>query len=270
MDWEVGEQAFGGLSHPTPTLSVAAREALQTSSRWPAGKRVVDVALSVALLLAALPVLLVVALAIKLDSPGPVFYRVRRVGYGGRVFDMLKFRKMHRDVGGGPLTTTGDPRLTRVGSVLTSTRLDELPQLWDVLRGRMSIVGPRPEDPRFVALHRPEYERILSVRPGITGITQLAYAEERDLLDPGDPVGDYVTRILPGKVALDCLYVQRHRLRLDLAVLRWTLVALLLRRPVAVNRTSARMTYRKRPRENAVSRPVRHQLSGSGLKRSLG
>src|SRR5947209_12082227 len=118
-----------------------------------AGKRLSDVVFSGLLLLVLLPALLLIALAIKLDSRGPVFYRVRRVGYRGRTFAMLKFRKLHHGAAGGPLTAAGDPRLTRVGRILTRTRLDELPQLWDVLRGRMSLVGPRPEDPGFVLLH---------------------------------------------------------------------------------------------------------------------
>ena len=130
-----------------------------------------------------------IALAIKLDSRGPVFYRVRRVGFRGNPLHMLKFRKMHDDAAGGPLTAGGDPRLTRVGAVLTRCRLDELPQLWDVFRGRMSVVGPRPEDPRFVDLHGDAYEHILSVRPGITGLSQLAFAEEANILEAQDIVG---------------------------------------------------------------------------------
>jgi lipopolysaccharide/colanic/teichoic acid biosynthesis glycosyltransferase len=218
---------------------------------WPAAKRGTDIALASLLLLAVVPLLLIVAMAIKLDSPGPVLYRARRIGFRGTQFGMLKFRKMYRDATGGPLTTGSDPRLTRVGAVLTRTRLDELPQLWDVLRGRMSIIGPRPEDPRFVALHPSDYERILAVRPGITGITQLAFADERKLLDEHDPVRDYVTRLLPHKVALDRLYAEHQRPGLDLAVLRWTLVSVLLRRPVAVHRSSGRITLRSRPAETA-------------------
>lgn len=250
------EQVLPGLAPATPIVSVGPSAGLLASSYGLAAKRALDIALAASLLLLTLPILLLLAVAVKLDSPGPVFYKVRRVGYRGRVFDMLKFRKMHRDAGEFPLTVCADSRLTRVGSLLTRTRLDELPQLYDVLRGRMSLVGPRPEDPRFVALHRSEYDRILSVRPGITGITQLAYAEERRLLDTENPVDGYIKAILPKKVGLDSLYVQRHSLRLDLSVLRWTLVAVLFRRPVAVNRASARMTLRKRPGEVRRAEPT--------------
>jgi lipopolysaccharide/colanic/teichoic acid biosynthesis glycosyltransferase len=211
-------------------------------------KRAFDVVVSSLLLLAVLPLFALVAIAIKLDSRGPVFYRVRRIGHRGRLFRMTKFRKMRVDATGGPLTTAKDPRFTRVGALLTKTRLDELPQLWDVLRGRMSIVGPRPEDPRFVALHADTYETILSVRPGITGITQLAFADEANILDSEDPISHYVAQILPQKMSLDTLYVSNIRMRLDLAVLVWTVVAMIMGRPVAVHRNTARMRIRQRPR----------------------
>jgi lipopolysaccharide/colanic/teichoic acid biosynthesis glycosyltransferase len=200
------------------------------------------------LLAAVLPLLVLIALAIKLDSRGPVFYRVRRVGFRGKPLLMLKFRKMYDKASGRPLTADDDDRLTRIGKVLARTRLDELPQLWEVVRGRMSIVGPRPEDPEFVGLHGEAYERILSVRPGMTGLSQLAFAEEHKILDDDDLVGDYVSRLLPQKVGLDTLYAGSYGLGMDLAVLRWTVVAVLLRRPVAVNRSNGRMTVRRRPR----------------------
>jgi lipopolysaccharide/colanic/teichoic acid biosynthesis glycosyltransferase len=161
---------------------------------------------------------------------------------------MLKFRKMHDDASGGPLTTGGDPRLTYVGKFLTHARLDELPQLWDVLRGRMSLVGPRPEDPAFVALHPEDYADILTVRPGITGLSQLAYAGEHDILDADSPVDDYVGRILPQKLGMDKLYARRSSLRLDLAVLYWTVATVIMRRPVAVHRNTAKMNIRRRHR----------------------
>jgi lipopolysaccharide/colanic/teichoic acid biosynthesis glycosyltransferase len=214
---------------------------------WPLLKRTFDALFAAALLIAMLPLLIVIAIAIKLDSRGPIFYRVRRVGYQGRPLLMLKFRKMHDDAQGGPLTAAADPRLTRVGALLTSSRLDELPQLWDVLRGRMSIIGPRPEDPVFVALHAERYNTIHAVRPGITGITQLAFADESHILDKHDPIGDYVNRILPSKLQLDAFYAQRNHLRLDAAVLFWTIAAVIMHRPVAVNRATGRMNTRRRP-----------------------
>jgi lipopolysaccharide/colanic/teichoic acid biosynthesis glycosyltransferase len=211
-------------------------------------KRMLDVTVALGLLvLLALPLLLI-AVAVKFDSPGPVFYRVRRVGHRGRPLTMLKFRKMHEHASGIPLTANADPRLTRVGTLLARTRLDELPQLWDVLRGRMSIVGPRPEDPEFVALHRDAYQHILSVRPGITGLSQLAFAEEHSILDQSDLVGDYVGRILPQKVGLDSLYAREYGLLLDLKVLTWTAAAMLLRKRVSVHRRTGALTLRRRPR----------------------
>jgi lipopolysaccharide/colanic/teichoic acid biosynthesis glycosyltransferase len=230
-----------GLGYALPTRATA--------------KRVLDVTLALGfLVLLALPLLLI-ALAVKLDSPGPVFYRVRRVGHRGRPLTMLKFRKMHDRARGIPLTADADPRLTRVGKLLARTRLDELPQLWDVLRGRMSIVGPRPEDPEFVVLHRDAYQQILSVRPGITGLSQLAFAEEHSILDQSDLVGDYVDRILPQKVGLDSLYVRDYGLLMDLKVLTWTMAAMVLRKRVSVHRRTGALTLRRRARQPALVRP---------------
>ncbi len=245
-----------------PVADAATPSAHGTRAVWPFFKRVFDIVLAVSLLIAALPLLMAIAIAIKLDSSGPVFFRVHRVGHRGRRLMMLKFRKMHDDAAGGPLTTGGDPRLTRVGKVLTHARLDELPQLWDVLCGRMSIVGPRPEDPSFVALHPDEYALILTVRPGITGLSQMAYAGEHEILDADSPVDDYVDRILPQKLGMDQLYARRSSLRLDLAVLYWTVVTVIMRRPVAVHRETARMNIRRRRAPRAV--PATEGLAVAG------
>jgi lipopolysaccharide/colanic/teichoic acid biosynthesis glycosyltransferase len=225
---------------------------LRLALPWPEtsghrGKRAFDIVFSALLLIGLVGVFAVIALLIKLDSPGPVFYRVRRVGHRGRPLRMLKFRKMRDDARGGPLTIDGDPRLTTVGRVLTRTRLDELPQLWDVLCGRMSLIGPRPEDPGFVALHDVEYRQILSVRPGITGLSQIAYKAEAAIVDTVNPVEDYVNRILPEKLTLDALYARTNSLALDIRVLYWTFVTVMLRRPVSVSRLDAAMRLRRRP-----------------------
>jgi lipopolysaccharide/colanic/teichoic acid biosynthesis glycosyltransferase len=234
---------------------------LRLALPWPEssghrGKRAFDITVSALLLFCLVGVFAVIALLIKLDSPGPVFYRVRRVGHRGRPLRMLKFRKMRDDARGGPLTVDGDPRLTTVGRVLTRTRLDELPQLWDVLRGRMSLIGPRPEDPGFVALHDVEYREILSVRPGITGLSQIAYKAEAAIVDSDDPVADYVDRILPQKLTLDSLYARSNSFALDLRILYWTLVTVVLRRPVSVSRMDARMRLRRRPQPPAQLVPA--------------
>ena len=209
-------------------------------------KRTLDVVIAGGLLVVMLPLLVLIVVAIQLESPGLPFYRARRVGFRGRPLDVLKFRKMHADAKGLPLTLNGDVRLTRVGALMASTRIDELPQLWNVLRGQMSLVGPRPEDPRFVSLYPEGYERILQVRPGITGWSQLAFASESSILDQNDPVGHYVEAILPAKVRLDCLYAERSRVRHDLAVMIWTAAMMIGRTQVAVHRETGRLGRRQR------------------------
>jgi lipopolysaccharide/colanic/teichoic acid biosynthesis glycosyltransferase len=212
-----------------------------------AAKRGFDTAMALASLLILLPVFLALATLVKLDSRGPVFFRCRRRGLGGCDIHVLKFRKMHHGSRGGALTLQEDSRLTRVGRILAATRLDELPQLWNVLRGDMSLVGPRPEDPRFVDLRGADFEHVLSVRPGITGLSQLAYAKEREILGDDDPTRHYVDRVLPQKIALDTLYASTRTLAMDLAILLWTVVPIVLRRDVAVERDTGRLGLRRRP-----------------------
>jgi lipopolysaccharide/colanic/teichoic acid biosynthesis glycosyltransferase len=210
-------------------------------------KRAFDVIGASFLLLVIAPVLLMCALAIKLDSRGPVFYRARRVGYRGRPLGMLKFRKMHHHATGGALTLVGDERFTRVGRVLAQLKFDELPQLWNVLRGDMSLIGPRPEDPSFVALHPEAYDLILEVRPGITGLSQLAFARESAILDPADPIGFYTGRLLPQKIGLDCLYAREWTHAMDLRIFWWTFAAVVTRTDVAVYRETGTLRRRVRP-----------------------
>ncbi len=191
-------------------------------------KRLFDVAVSVlALLLLALP-MLAIAAWIRLDSPGPVFFRQQRVGRHGVPFAIHKFRTMRADAGGLPLTVGADARITRAGRWLRRTRLDELPQLLDVLAGHMSLVGPRPEVPRYVALYPPALrDRALAVRPGITDPASLEHLDEAALLAAAaDPEREYVERILPRKVALAAAYAERATLASDLAVLARTARAL--------------------------------------------
>jgi lipopolysaccharide/colanic/teichoic acid biosynthesis glycosyltransferase len=211
-----------------------------------AAKRSVDLVLASFLLIALAPVIAVVCVAIKLESRGPCFYRATRVGWHGSVLYVLKFRKMRNDATGQPLTGRNDPRFTRLGHILAKTKLDEVPQLWNVARGQMSLVGPRPEAPEFVALHEAEYREILSVRPGISGLCQLAFSNECEILNPGDTIGHYVGAILPQKVRLDQLYATSWSLRGDLRIIAWTILPVVLRVDVAVNRATGALTVRRR------------------------
>jgi lipopolysaccharide/colanic/teichoic acid biosynthesis glycosyltransferase len=226
------------------------------TERMGATKRGFDLIAAVLLLLVLAPLLVVLAAAIKLDSPGPLFYRARRLGFGGREFAMLKFRKMREDASGAALTLAGDDRFTRVGRFLASSKLDELPQLWNVVRGQMSLVGPRPEDPEFVSLHPERYREILRVKPGITGLCQLAFRAEGMILDPSDPVGYYTERLLPQKVAIDELYAATRTLGMDLRILIWTVAALLGRIDIAVHRQTGRLSRRSPRVAVAEAAPV--------------
>lgn len=184
-------------------------------------KRLFDlVGAAVALLLLS-PLLLAAALAVKLDSPGPVFFRQQRVGRGGALFRIHKFRTMREGAPGLQITVGDDPRITRVGRWLRRTRIDELPQFIDVLQGTMSLVGPRPEVPRYVEFYPPELrERVLSVRPGITDPVSLAYADESELLArAADPEREYVEVLLPRKLQAAAAYAERATLWTDLGVL---------------------------------------------------
>jgi lipopolysaccharide/colanic/teichoic acid biosynthesis glycosyltransferase len=212
-----------------------------------AAKRVFDLVLATAGLILLSPLVLGIAVAVVVDSRGGVFFGCSRVGQGGRTIRMLKFRKMHHDAAGPALTVANDARFTRVGRFLARSKLDELPQLWNVVRGDMSLVGPRPEDPGFVRRHEDAYEDILAVKPGVTGLCQLAFAKEGEILDPEQRVDHYVSRLLPQKIALDTLYAENRTLLLDLRILVWTVLAVLLRVDVAVNRSTGELSRRRRP-----------------------
>lgn len=210
-------------------------------------KRGLDLALSGALLLLLLPLLLTLAVLVRIDSPGPSFFRCDRLGYRGRALWMLKFRKMRCGAAGRPLTTAEDDRFTRIGRVLTKYKLDELPQLWNVFRGEMSIVGPRPEDPEFVEREPGAfYDEILTVKPGIIGLSQIAFAEENRILDVENPLDLYIERVFPQKIALDRMYAATRSVWLDMRILFWATVAVLFRRSIAVHRASGAMNIRRR------------------------
>lgn len=193
-------------------------------------KRLFDLLLSSLGLLVLAPLLLLIALLIKLDSPGPVMFRQERVGRYGQPFRIHKFRTMrHEPAGQGLQITVGaDRRITRVGGFLRVSKLDELPQLLDVWLGDMSLVGPRPEVPRYVAHYPADVrDKVLSVRPGITDIASIEYRDESVVLArAADPEHAYIHEVLPHKLALAAQYVERSSLALDLWLIWRTLVAI--------------------------------------------
>lgn len=197
-------------------------------------KRLFDLATAGLALVLLSPVFAALALWIKLDSPGPVFFRQVRVGRFGVPFRIHKFRTMvDRAEAAGPQLTVGDdPRITRSGAFLRRTKLDELAQLIDVVQGTMSLVGPRPEVPRYVALYPPPLrEKVLSVRPGITDVASLAYRDENALLArAADPEREYTEVVMPAKLRLAAEYVDSATVRQDLRVIGLTLKTLLIRR----------------------------------------
>ena len=178
--------------------------------------------------IAALPVVAVaagaIAVAIYIDSPGPVLYRSLRVGRGGELFEMLKFRKMRREAPSHPVTLTNDDRFTPIGRFLAGTRLDEIPQIVNVLRGHMRLVGPRPELPYFTEQYADEYAEILTVTPGITGNAQLRFLDEKALLSGLEPARIYSDEVLPAKIQVDLAYVRRHTLPGDLVIILRTIL----------------------------------------------
>jgi len=191
-------------------------------------KRLFDI-LAAGLGLALLsPLLLLTAAWVRLDSPGPVLFRQTRVGRFGVPFTIHKFRTM-RVAPGAAITVGADPRITRSGRVLRATKLDELPQLWDVLRGAMSLVGPRPELPIYVALYPDDLrDRVLAVRPGITDPASLAFSHEAELLAAAaDPEREYREVILPAKLHLSAAYAAQASLATDLRLIALTLARVL-------------------------------------------
>jgi lipopolysaccharide/colanic/teichoic acid biosynthesis glycosyltransferase len=204
------------------------------ASRHVPGKRAFDVAVSAVAVVLLVPVLVAIAVAVKLDSPGPVLYRQQRVSRGGRLFRLLKFRTMvvNADRLAPNVSATGDPRVTRVGRLLRRTYLDELPQLLNVLRGDMSLVGPRPETPEFVALFTPEERQVLTVRPGLAGPSTLAFMDEAEILaSTDDPVAYYTTTLLHDRVKADLTYLDHCSIGYDIRLLCSQVAAIVRRLP---------------------------------------
>ena len=195
-----------------------------------AAKRAMDIAISAAALCVLWPVLLLIALAIVVDDPGPVFYRQVRVGRGGKPFRIFKFRTMvvDADKKGLSITVGRDSRITRVGALLRKTKLDELAQLLNVLCGQMSFVGPRPEVPRYVELYTPYQRQVLLVRPGITDYASIAYRNENDLLaGADDPERMYIETIMPDKIELNMKYLREISPLTDVRLMLRTVLAVI-------------------------------------------
>ncbi|WP_036594649.1 sugar transferase [Ottowia thiooxydans] len=194
-----------------------------TSKGSASAKRALDLGLTLIAMPLALPLMAIVALWVKLDSPGPVFFRQQRTGRSGRVFRIHKFRTMHvHQAGTGSLVTAaGDARITRAGRWLRQSKLDELAQLIDVLKGDMSLVGPRPEVPHYMAMYPEDVRaRILSVRPGITDRAAIEFRDEERLLAASDdPEATYVQQIMPIKQGYYLSYVEHHTVLGDLRIM---------------------------------------------------
>ncbi|SPF37329.1 Sugar transferase [Candidatus Sulfopaludibacter sp. SbA4] len=169
------------------------------------------------------PLLLLIAVAVVLEDGLPVFFQHERVGRGGRLFRLWKFRSMRTCVSGRSITSSDDPRVTRVGRILRKYKLDELPQLWNVVRGEMSLVGPRPEIPRFVNLDHPVWRDVLQLKPGITDLASLVYRNEEELLGRSDhPEAYYQEVILPAKLAFNVQYAQARSFWSDIKLILLT------------------------------------------------
>lgn len=194
-------------------------------------KRCMDLTGAALGLLVLAPMLLVVAVLVRLTSKGPALFRQERVGLGGRPLTIYKFRSMTvpTALGEGPeITVGGDARVTPLGALLRKSKIDELPQLWNVLRGDMSLVGPRPEVPRYVSRYSPEQRRVLEVKPGMTCLSSLEMLdEERLLAESSDPERFYVESVMPRKLSIACRYAREANPWTDLGVIAATVNRLL-------------------------------------------
>lgn len=224
-------QSSNARSLPAADIKTAPLPARSSHAAGDALKRLVDILAALLGLALLWPVFLLLALLVKRDSPGPVFYRGPRLGRGGRPFKILKFRTMYESpesYAGPRVTAQGDARVTPFGQWLRDSKLNELPQLWNVLSGEMSLVGPRPEDPELAAgwpaLVRSE---VLSVRPGITSPASVLYRHEENLLQGDSLMDNYLDDILPSKLRLDQLYVRNRSFWLDLDIILWTFLVLM-------------------------------------------
>ena len=220
-----GEKTMQKNDRPMDIADVLARRKPQLIA-----KRSMDIVLSACALAILWPLLLLIALAIWIDDPGPVFYRQVRVGMNGKTFRIFKFRSMVMDADkkGFAITVGRDSRITRVGAVLRKTKLDELAQLLNVFLGQMSFVGPRPEVPKYVELYTPYQRQVLLVRPGITDYASIAYRNENDLLASApNPEAMYIEQIMPDKIELNMKYLREISPLADIRLILKTIVAVI-------------------------------------------
>jgi len=185
-------------------------------------KRCFDIFFSLLGISVLLLLFLFVAIAIKCSSKGPVLFKQERVGKDGKVFKIWKFRSMvvNAEAKGMQITTDGDSRITKVGKFIRKTKIDELPQLFNVLSGKMSFVGPRPEVPKYVAMYDEEQTKVLSVKPGITDLASIEFRNENDLLDGDeDPERKYIEEIMPAKLALNLKYIEKAGFFYDIGLI---------------------------------------------------
>lgn len=220
-----GEKTMQKNDRPMDIADVLARRKPQLIA-----KRAMDIVLSACALAVLWPLLLLIALAIWIDDPGPVFYRQVRVGRNGKTFRIFKFRSMVMDADkkGLAITVGRDSRITRVGTVLRKTKLDELAQLLNVFLGQMSFVGPRPEVPKYVELYTPYQRQVLLVRPGITDYASIAYRNENDLLAGApNPETMYIEQIMPDKIELNMKYLREISPLADIRLILKTIVAVI-------------------------------------------
>jgi lipopolysaccharide/colanic/teichoic acid biosynthesis glycosyltransferase len=193
-------------------------------------KRLLDILASSVALILLFPLLFILGVAVAVTSPGGAFFRQVRVGKDGREFALLKFRSMRpgSEAGGQITVGTRDPRITGVGHFLRKTKLDELPQLINILKGDMSVIGPRPEVPKYVALYSSEQRKVLSVRPGLSSLASIAYINENEVLGrSNDPERTYIEEVMPAKLELDLRYVREQGLVMDLRIIASTLARLI-------------------------------------------
>ena len=214
-----------------PLMSVLTAQLTQYSTITRIFKRLSDIFFSLIAIIISSPIMLVVALLIKHEDGGPVFFRQQRIGIYGKPFTMYKFRSMEvqaPEKEKSEWTTKRDPRVTPIGRVIRKTSIDEMPQLFNVLRGDMSFVGPRPEVQEYTDLYTEEQRQVFLVRPGITGVASIRYRNENDLLAASDdPNRTYIQEILPEKLRLDLSYIPRAGVVQDIALIFETLAVVI-------------------------------------------